>query len=178
MPWNVFQVRVTKIRAGIWAVRLELFAEKGNCCARNRWRITTWARWAPDSLAVTGRALLGLASADRILRPHSKAPVKTGNSWKWEKSNFQSLLHLQVQLWAALLITWESLLREILLTLSFVWWASSLFIVFLEGKEKAQIILITAHRHKKWRPTALHSAFTQNCSRRQIHPRTTLGVYV
>lgn len=93
MHWNIFQVCVTKIREGIWEMRLELFAEKGHCCSRSRWHITTWVRWAPDSVAVTGRALLGLASGDRILRPHRKAPVKTGKSWKWQKSNFQLFLH-------------------------------------------------------------------------------------
>lgn len=36
MPWNIFQVCVTKIREGIWEMRLRLFAEKDKYCSLSR----------------------------------------------------------------------------------------------------------------------------------------------
>ena len=61
---------------------------------------------ACDSLPVTGRALLGLASADRISRPRRKSPVKTGGkSREWQEPNSNCCFTVQPQLRAAVLGT-------------------------------------------------------------------------
>ena len=62
---------------------------------------------ARDSLAVTGRAFLGLVSVDRITRPHRKAPGKKEeeNSGSGGSSSSNRSLTLQLQVWAAVLTT-------------------------------------------------------------------------
>lgn len=52
---------------------LGLFAEKDKYCSLSR---SSLMPRACDSLAVPDRALLGLASVDRISRPYRKTPVK------------------------------------------------------------------------------------------------------
>ena len=64
---------------------------------------------ARDSLAVTGRAFLGLVSVDRITRPHRKSPGEKKKRRKMlevvEALLSSRSLTLQLQLWAAVLTT-------------------------------------------------------------------------
>lgn len=44
MPWNIFQVCVTKIRE-IWEMMLGLFAKNDKYCSLSRWHMATWVHW-------------------------------------------------------------------------------------------------------------------------------------
>lgn len=96
MPWNIFQVSVTRIREGIWEMRLRLFAEKDKYCSLSRWHIATWVYWCLEPVT----AWLWLAEfcwvlflPDKIQDFTEKLWWGGGKSWKWQEPNFQFLLH-------------------------------------------------------------------------------------
>lgn len=92
MPWNIFQVCVTRIREGIWEMRLRLFAEKDKYCYLSRWHIATWVYWCLEPVTAwlwLAELCWVLSLPDRIPRLHRKALVRSrkilevAEAWLW-----------------------------------------------------------------------------------------------